>query len=165
VIPWDTLITGAVGVAGIGGTILAARMTSSAQNERDRLAEKRRIYARFLACLHEMAFAVTHLQGSAKRTDPAGKPTRDLLDAFDKLYGVIHDLWACQAEVRLIAPTDLGLYAYDVAAEVMDYANKTMGAATAGSAYPEKFPSMAKMFMAMRADLGETSLEDHKSRA
>lgn len=49
-------ITGAVGLAGIGGTILAARMTGtsqiaglklsiSAENHPSRLAEKRTIYA------------------------------------------------------------------------------------------------------------------------
>jgi hypothetical protein len=56
----DVLVTGAVGIAGIGGTILAAWMTAKgqtsnlllgvdAEDRRAQLAEKRRIYAAYLA--------------------------------------------------------------------------------------------------------------------
>jgi hypothetical protein len=55
-------ITGVVGLAGIGGTLLSARMTGksdaanlrmsvSAEDTRAKLAEKRRIYANCLAAI------------------------------------------------------------------------------------------------------------------
>lgn len=55
-------ITGAVGIAGIGGTVLSAtitrksaaenlRISIDAENERIKLAEKRRIYAQALAAI------------------------------------------------------------------------------------------------------------------
>ena len=59
---WAIVVTGVVGLAGIGGTLLAARMTSksdaanlrtsiSAEDARANRAEKRRIYANYLAAL------------------------------------------------------------------------------------------------------------------
>jgi hypothetical protein len=57
-----TAITGLLGLAGIGGTLLSARLTSksdaenlrtsiSAEDARSRVVEKRRIYAKCLAAL------------------------------------------------------------------------------------------------------------------
>ena len=56
-VPWSNLITGLVGLGGIGGTILAARMTGrsqlatlrvniGAEDRRAAIADKRRTYAR-----------------------------------------------------------------------------------------------------------------------
>lgn len=62
---WSTFVAGAVGVVGIGGTLIATRMTSrsqsmdlltriSADKEEARLAVKRRIYAECIAALNLM---------------------------------------------------------------------------------------------------------------
>lgn len=62
--PWSTLVTGAVGVAGIIGAILAARMASKSQtanlltsihaeNERERQRVRRDIYVRHLAACQD----------------------------------------------------------------------------------------------------------------
>ena len=52
-----TGIIGIVGLAGIGGTLLSARMTGSSEDRRAKLAEKRRVYAGFLAALTQYAGA------------------------------------------------------------------------------------------------------------
>src|SRR5260370_2256504 len=80
-VPWPTLITGAVGVAGIGGTILAAWMTGKrqtanlelsigAENERHRLIEKRRIYSACQASFENMLRATIEFKVSNRRADP-----------------------------------------------------------------------------------------------
>jgi hypothetical protein len=61
-VDWAIVVTGAVGLAGIGGTLLSARMTAksgaenlrtsiSAEDARANRAEKRRIYANYFAVL------------------------------------------------------------------------------------------------------------------
>lgn len=62
---WPTFITGVVGIAGILGTIVAARMSARSQtanlllsiNEERRRAqrtEKRQVYAEFLTSIHDV---------------------------------------------------------------------------------------------------------------
>jgi hypothetical protein len=46
-VPWSELITGVVGLAGIGGTLWQGQRTREADSNRDWIAEKRRVYARF----------------------------------------------------------------------------------------------------------------------
>jgi hypothetical protein len=68
-VDWAIVITGVVGLAGIGGTLLSAGMASksasenlrisiSAEDARAKLAEKRRIYASCLAALMAYAAAI-----------------------------------------------------------------------------------------------------------
>ncbi len=63
---WLTLITGLVGVAGIAGTILSARLTSRSQTanlmlsiseerKRARVTDRRQVYASFMAILNKVA--------------------------------------------------------------------------------------------------------------
>lgn len=50
-------ITGAVGVAGIGGTILAARMNNNAEDRRIQRTYKRELYSHCLAALDDLVDA------------------------------------------------------------------------------------------------------------
>jgi hypothetical protein len=94
-----TIVTGVVGVAGIGGTILSARiarksaadtarLTITAENERITLAEKRRIYAECISAL-TMPLAAS-LPDSEKNTFDAALTANNLV-----------------AELGLIAPQDI----------------------------------------------------------
>lgn len=147
-IPWGTLTTGAVGLAGIGGTLWQGKrareaassdlreslntasknlLTSiNAENERARIAEKRRIYAHFIAALGDLL----------KTWDQAN--TRDRAEA---LTGAL----AAVSELRLIAPNDLGSQA------------ESLLTITAAPGQMRGDWAMTRLLLiyAMRADLGE----------
>lgn len=79
-IDWSTIATGAVGIAGIGGSIWSARIsrksatsdlrpTIGAENERVRMSEKRRIYAVYLSSTTRYSLA----SGAAQVARDAGQ--------------------------------------------------------------------------------------------
>jgi hypothetical protein len=111
---WTTVvsiaITGLVGIAGVAGTIVAAKIASksatkdlrlsiNAESDRAREAEKRRIYAESLAAFTEVSWAsFEYLQQTIKEDrDASLVRLKTLLDGILKALG----------EARLIAPQRL----------------------------------------------------------
>jgi len=132
-----TAITGAVGLAGIGGTLLSARMTGrsdaenlrtsiSAEDERAKLAEKRRVYASCLASL-----TATGLVSTGNSPNPESV-TNAFMSATCALF-----------EVRLIAPREVG-----------ELAGTALGRLL-GSEFGGFADVVTRLTSAMRADLGE----------
>ncbi len=145
-VPWPNLITGAVGVAGIGGTILAAWMTGkrqtanlklsiNAENQRARVAEKRRIYASCQASFNRLLAA-------------ARRPQHDDAELDSAAAGAS----AAVSELVLIAPDDIGQQAETIRRYLGTYVAGTAGGADTDA----KLPRLSKQLIAaMRADLGE----------
>ena len=117
-VPWQTLITGIVGIAGIGGTILAAWMTGKrqtanlelsigAENERHRLAEKRRIYAACQASFENMLRATLEFKIHHTRADPPSAWVNAPIEAGTAMNVAI-------SELRLVAPIEIGLETEDL---------------------------------------------------
>lgn len=158
-VPWPNLITGAVGVAGIGGTILAAWMTGKrqtanlklnidAENNRHRLAEKRRIYAKYQASLDNLIILITRLQvlGHGQR----------FKDSLADLGTGLGDMHSALSELSLIAPPQLGKIAEEMASAMTDSAERPDD--------PNDLPKIRKrLHEAMRADLGEPGWPDELS--
>jgi hypothetical protein len=78
-VPWSTIITGAVGVTGIGGTLLSARwqtagvkLSIAAEDERARLAQKRRVYAATTAALNDGLLAMSRQELNDRDTTASG---------------------------------------------------------------------------------------------
>ena len=76
-VPWSEIITGAVGVAGIGGALLNGRWQAAAvnrsiaaQDERAKVAERRRIYAAAYTALCDGLLA---MPGQSPRTTTAAR--------------------------------------------------------------------------------------------
>jgi hypothetical protein len=125
---WGTIvpaaITGAVGLAGIGGTLLATRMTHNAEGKRAKLAEKRRVYAQALAALTAY-IAANHL----------------VVTNRDNRASAAIAMYSAVQEVVLTAPTHIA----DLAGEVERYAR--------GDHVEEFNKSYAELAVAMRKDL------------
>jgi hypothetical protein len=133
----STAVTGVVGLAGIGGTFLSARMAGRSQDLRERLAEKRRAYSGVLAAWATYADAENrvHAAGTAKRESLSIERDHVLQSARVATY-----------EVVLIGNLDIGQMALHV--------EESARAAGEGGSGKDMEQAYANMLMAMRADLG-----------
>jgi hypothetical protein len=148
----STAITGAVGIAGVAGTIISTRIASKSatkdlqlsintENERANKAEKRRTYAACQAAFDEMTMAAVVVWHRAFKDDEARDKAQMKSDqARDAMYQKI-------SEVRLIAPPDVHKIAREVADQLLSYDGQTS----------DEISSLRlKLFQAMRVDLDET---------
>jgi hypothetical protein len=148
----STAITGAVGVAGVAGTIIAARiagnstretarLTISAENRRVRLADKRRVYARALATMDAAVTAVKaerdFVGGKGTATHSAPATDAALLAAADAM-----------GELQLAAPRRIP----DLAERAMD----DLAEFRRGGSDDERIRETRRsLFEALRTDLDE----------
>lgn len=159
-VPWDVVVTGAVGVAGIGGTILAAWMTGkcqtadlklgiNAENARARLAEKRRIYANCQASFDRLFTAAVAVRGDERSADAALRANQDA-----ELSSANAAVLPALSELILIAPDDIAGQAEMIRRYLGTYVAESSGGAESDA----MLPGLRKqLFSAMRADLGETA--------
>lgn len=170
---WDALITGAVGVAGIGGTVLAARMTNKSQtanlvlsidaeNERARIADKRRIYATCLATLENVLPTIVTLRmlvADEQSDYETFKAAVAEMKAADTAMSV------AVSELRLISPAKVSSLAEELSQHLREFlidAKDGVNEGVSESKLTEAWTRLERqLYDAMRADLGETSLEDH----
>jgi hypothetical protein len=149
------IVTGLVGAAGIAGALLSAGLTArwqlvslkvgiAAENERARLAEKRRIYAQFLGSSVNVRLAIIYNDLLANSDQPTSELT-------DRITATMSE-WANRGyEVALIAPKNVG--------DLVETSVKLL--------YDEYDESQQRMFgkaidaltEAMRADLGEPPID------
>lgn len=118
------IITGAVGLAGIGGSLVSAKMagksaaknlrtTLAVENERAKLAEKRRIYANCLSSLNLGFYAASIVRTHRnKRSKEYGAAVLEANRARMMAANAIN-------EVRLSAPPELGSLADKVLITVL----------------------------------------------
>ena len=151
----STAITGAVGIAGVAGTVVSARSASksatkdlmlqiNAENNRANLAEKRRVYAACMAALSE-TYGIT--LGYATDAEVGSESYKAV---FQRSY---RSLVAIVPEVNLIAPT-----------EVRELLSKCVGWFTSRPLRGEKkegtdFNAIRRpLYDSMRADLDRNEL-------
>ena len=152
---WATVIaagiTGVVGLGGIGGTLLSARLTSksdaanlrtsiSAEDARANRAEKRRIYAACVAAL------TAHADVIVGASDELQRLIRSNAVQVDDLNRTRLAAQNAVAEVDLIAPTEVAVLTHH-AMQVVLHAWGASSAAAPGVA-------ISALTMAMRRDLG-----------
>jgi hypothetical protein len=151
----STAITGAVGIAGVAGAIISARIAGksardsaglniNAEADRARLAEKRRIYARALGALDSAALAVVAARSWRAQADSGEDSAEALAKAAESrananaLLGPAHN---AVSELRLIAPGTAGALASKALTNVDDF-----------TVYADL---QKELFEALRADLDE----------
>lgn len=149
-------ITGVVGIAGIGGSILSAKLAGksaaqnlqtsiSADNERARLADKRQVYVRYQVSLTEFLGTVNKLQQHAEHFSPG-----ELIDLIDKAYNAMASV---MSEMMLAAPAELAHQASDLSMTLWHFAfHLRRDIRTTG---PDIGSERMTLYCAMRADLGE----------
>jgi hypothetical protein len=171
VVPWGTLATAALGLAGIIGTAwqgkrsreaqsvdLRASIDAAAENlrlsittedDRANKAEKRRIYARHLAACADVWMT------RAKWDTAIAIDSAALISEY--VSGVA-TMVAAASEVRLIAPDEVGRLAYKITAAMPSYVRATSA--------PDSFDELREQLIAaMRADLGEPVPDEIQPRA
>jgi hypothetical protein len=153
VVDWATVVTGVVGLAGIGGTLLSAKLTSksdaanlrtsiAAEDARAKVAEKRRIYANCLAALS--AYVAAKTVPLTNLPPEAGirfreEINRTQLAAANAVY-----------EVQLIGPSEVALLANTTLLPLLN-ADRAAPGLGIGKA-------IGRLTTAMRLDLGEQVL-------
>jgi hypothetical protein len=148
-------ITAAVGIAGVTGTIIAAkiagnsaresaRLSIKAESDLARIADKRRVYARALAAVHAAASAAE----SAARATSDGK-SGEVRSAAERRWNEAG--WAvtdAMSELRLIAPGPVG----DQATLILGYLNDLRYGKLSNTGLVK---ARDTLFNAMRIDLDE----------
>jgi hypothetical protein len=143
--PWEVLVTGAVGIAGIGGTIASARLSISAESKRIRDAEKRRIYAACLAAIPETLTATATWKTSDEAERTAAE--KDLLMAYKTMITTVN-------EAELITRPGIIKILRDIITEFDGYIEN---AEVGDTSYTERIAVLqVSLFKGMRADLGES---------
>jgi hypothetical protein len=159
---WPIFITGVVGVAGIAGTIFAARMSVRSQtanllisiNEERRKAlrtEKRQVYADFLSCIHDVVNTVMVAYYSG-----------DLQNLMDEILRVGNKINIRLGELELIGGEEVLSQARAFANYVGDpFVNLILAIKQGDKKITEIKPAsvvmdemQAQLLKAMRADLG-----------
>lgn len=149
------LVTGVVGLAGIlatywqgkratGAASENLRTSINAENERAMLAEKRRIYARFLASLTDVLVTATKIEDRGKQAS-----TEEHKAMTDDLARSLAPMLSALTEVGLVGPESLRDLADGVANKV------TRAADDLGNSDFVFRPLLDQLYGAMRADLGE----------
>jgi hypothetical protein len=138
--PWSTIITGAVRVAGIGGTLLSARWQTAgvklgiaAQSERARVADRRKVYAAASAALNDGLMVISDQELAGQH---GGVPDSVLVAANSAAW-----------ELQLIASVDVSRLARDALTALQIGDGDTL------------LESLAALIPAMRADLGNDPLD------
>jgi hypothetical protein len=156
-----TITTGVVGLAGIGGAILSSRMASksttsnldmsiTAEDRRAKVAEKRRIYARYLASIIEVVATTGNLEIYGGEADSDSKKAL-VVRVDESLISLVNAL----SELQLLASADVGRRAEDIGRAINEHANKLEhGEASVGG---ELYKMRLDLVQEMRADLGEAT--------
>jgi hypothetical protein len=163
-IPWSTLITGAVGLAGIAGAIVSAKIASkaaiqgvrinaTADEQRDRERVKRTAYAQCQASFERMIRAIEDY-----RTSSLSK-REDTLIGVQEVVASRVDMRVALSTLKLVGPENVRELADDVAKYLEDYVRQRNRDSSGPAADPQdgSRPLRHSLYNAMRADLGETS--------
>jgi hypothetical protein len=155
VVPWEALITGAVGIGGISlGAWLTGRLQTknlrlslNAEADRGRLDEKRRIYSDYVSALAKVVSVAQSLRDYSESANPQERAAM----VREKQDAIVHLVDAAN-ELALIAPPELT----DTSARTIDeYADECE---EGGHPAQVRFYEMRlKLYGAMRTDLGESS--------
>jgi uncharacterized alpha-E superfamily protein len=154
-IPWPQIITGVVGLGGIAGTIVSARLAANtatknlelsiaAENERAREASRRQVYTACLTALHEFYTMGDRIHSMHQDNPEKAEAAQKLNDIMDAAYRAV-------SEVRLMAPPKVWNAVLQAANAISNYAD--VGARGEDSAAVNELLALATT--AMREDLGE----------
>jgi hypothetical protein len=159
---WTIVISALAVVAGIAGAILSAQLTAknqtanlirsmSEERNRARDADKRQVYANFLAVVNEFSIGTTGAY--AMETDPE-KQTGVILGALPKRGTIYSRL----SELELIAPDEVSSHAQTLVSRVMDLQDELLQGSRPRGSRPRNVSLIdeteKKLLKVMRANLG-----------